>query len=79
MAATSPMAVRRRMGTRWQTLHNSIYLVGFLGVVHYWWQVKLDTREPAIYAVILIVLLGFRLQRRLRPARARSAGSTPAA
>ncbi|HEX2139449.1 MAG TPA: protein-methionine-sulfoxide reductase heme-binding subunit MsrQ [Woeseiaceae bacterium] len=73
MAATSPVAIRRRMGKRWQTLHNSIYLVGLLGVIHYWWQVKLDTREPAIYAVILAVLLGYRLQRRLRPARAHSA------
>lgn len=69
MAATSPMAVRRRMGRRWQTLHNSIYVVGLLGVVHYWWQVKLDTREPAIYAAVLAALLGYRLYRRLRPAR----------
>jgi methionine sulfoxide reductase heme-binding subunit len=77
MAATSPIAVRRRMGKRWQALHNSIYLVGLLGVVHYWWQVKLDTREPAIYAAILVILLGYRLHRRLRPARARDARAAP--
>lgn len=71
MAATSPLAVRRRMGKRWQTLHNSIYAAAVLGIVHFWWQVKLDTREPAVYALILAVLLGFRLRRYLRPARRR--------
>ena len=78
MAATSPIAMRRRMGRRWQVLHNSVYVVGVLGVVHFWWQVKLDTREPAIYAAILIVLLGYRLHRRLtsRP-RARTASPPP--
>lgn len=71
MAVTSPLAVRRRMGKRWQTLHNSIYAVAILGVVHFWWQVKLDTREPLVYAVILGVLFGFRLRRYLRPTRRR--------
>jgi sulfoxide reductase heme-binding subunit YedZ len=32
-----------------------------LAVLHFWWMVKLDTREPALYAVILAVLLGARL------------------
>ena len=72
MAVTSPLAVRRRMGKRWQTLHNSIYAVAILGVVHFWWQVKLDTREPLVYAVILVILLGFRLRRFLRPVRRRA-------
>ena len=71
MAATSPLAVRRRMGKRWQLLHNSIYAVAILGVVHFWWQVKLDAREPLVYAVILGILLGFRLRRYFRPARRR--------
>jgi sulfoxide reductase heme-binding subunit YedZ len=30
-------------------------------VIHYLWLVKADTREPLIYLVILLVLLGFRL------------------
>lgn len=61
MALTSTNGVRRRMGRRWQRLHYSAYAVGVLGVWHFWWQVKLDTREPLIYAVILTVLLGHRL------------------
>ncbi len=66
MAATSTAGIRRRMGRRWQQLHNSIYLVGVLGVWHYWWQVKLDAREPAIYAAILAALLGYRVYEVLR-------------
>jgi len=67
LAATSTNGIRRRMGRRWQTLHNAAYIVGILGVWHYWWQVKLDTTEPLIYAVILALLLGARLFRhRLR-------------
>ena len=65
MALTSPLAVRRRMGRRWQQLHNSVYLVGILAVWHYWWQVKADFREPLVYALVLASLLGFRLWKRL--------------
>ncbi len=64
MAVTSTTGMRRRLGRRWQQLHNSVYVVGILGVWHYWWQVKQDIREPLVYAVILSVLLGYRLWRR---------------
>ncbi|MEX0708437.1 MAG: protein-methionine-sulfoxide reductase heme-binding subunit MsrQ [Woeseia sp.] len=61
MAATSTAAMRRRLGRRWQQLHYSVYIVGILGVWHYWWQVKLDIREPLVYAVMLGILLGYRV------------------
>ena len=64
MAATSTNGMRRSLGKRWQQLHNSVYVVGILGVWHYWWQVKQDIREPLVYAVILTALLGYRLWRR---------------
>ena len=68
LAATSTAAMRRRLGRRWQKLHNWIYAAAVLGVWHYWWQVKLDVSDPAIYAAILAVLLGYRIwQRRKRP------------
>ncbi|MGH8167435.1 MAG: sulfite oxidase heme-binding subunit YedZ [Woeseiaceae bacterium] len=69
MAATSTNGMRRRMGKRWQQLHYSAYLVGILGVWHFWWQVKLDTSEPAFYAAILTALLGYRLHRHLQRKR----------
>jgi len=61
LALTSTNAARRRMGRRWQEMHNLVYLIGIIGVWHYWWQVKLDTTEPLVYAVILVILLGSRL------------------
>jgi len=71
LAVTSTNSMRRRMGRRWQTLHNAAYAIAVLGVWHYWWQVKKDVTEPGIYAAILAVLLGLRLwwRWRKRPAK----------
>jgi len=66
MAVTSPVSIRRSLGKRWQTLHNSVYVIGILAVWHFWWQVKKDFTEPLIYAVILSVLLGLRILWRYR-------------
>jgi len=63
LAATSTARIRRRLGQRWQKLHNAVYVAAILGVWHYWWQVKLDASDPAIYAVILAFLLGYRIWR----------------
>ena len=61
MAVTSTNGMRRRLGKRWQQLHYGAYIAGILGIWHYWWQVKKDIQEPLIYAVILSILLGFRI------------------
>jgi sulfoxide reductase heme-binding subunit YedZ len=66
LAATSTAgAIRRLGGRRWQRLHRLIYLTGIAGVVHYWWKVKADTRDPATFAAVLAVLLGCRILNRL--------------
>ena len=73
LAVTSFTAIRRRMGRRWQALHNMAYVIGILGVWHYWWQVKKDVTEPLVYAAILAVLLGARViwfwRRKKKPSR----------
>jgi len=61
LAVTSTRGMMRRLGRRWQALHRAVYLVGVLAVVHYWWLVKADVRDPFFYAAILAVLLGYRL------------------
>jgi sulfoxide reductase heme-binding subunit YedZ len=38
-----------------------VYLIGILGVIHFWWLVKADILEPMVYALILAVLLGIRV------------------
>ena len=53
-------AIRRLGGRRWQSLHRSVYAIGILAIVHYWWLVKADILEPMIYGLILAALLGMR-------------------
>ena len=64
LAATSTKAMMKRLGRRWQKLHRLVYVIAILGVCHFYWQVKLDTMEPLIYAAILAVLLAFRIKGR---------------
>ena len=66
LALTSTRAAQRRLGRRWQQLHRLAYAIPVLGVLHYWWLVKSDIREPLLYAVILAALLGLRLLWRRR-------------
>ena len=61
LAITSTNAMMRRLGRRWQQLHRLVYLIGFLGVLHYWWLVKKDLTQPLIYGLVLLVLLSLRL------------------
>ena len=66
LAATSTNAMIKRLGgKRWQLLHRLVYLVAIFGVLHYWWLVKKDITQPAIYAAILTILLGYRVVMRL--------------
>ncbi len=62
LAATSTRAMVRRLGgRRWQLLHRLVYLSAVAGVVHYWWKVKSDITIPFRFAVIVAILLGFRV------------------
>jgi methionine sulfoxide reductase heme-binding subunit len=61
LALTSTQRSIRWLGKRWQSLHRLIYATAILGVVHYIWLVKKDIRVPVIYAVILSVLLLYRV------------------
>src|SRR5688572_5407248 len=62
LALTSTQwAIRKMGGRRWQRLHWLIYLSAIAAVIHFWWKVKADTREPLIYAAVLAALLGVRV------------------
>ena len=60
LAITSTVGWIRRLGRNWARLHRLVYAIGVLAVLHFWWLVKSDIREPALYAGILAVLLGWR-------------------
>jgi len=61
LAVTSTNAMIKRLGKNWKRLHQAVYAVAVLGVLHYLWLVKADNREPLIYIVILIALLAVRV------------------
>ena len=61
LAVTSTNKMVERLQYRWTQLHRIVYFIAMLAVLHFWWMVKVDTREPMIYAIILAVLLGLRL------------------
>jgi len=67
LAITSTKGMIRRLGKNWKRLHSLVYLISILVVIHFWWMVKLDVTEPAIYSAILAVLLSERLFRKLKP------------
>jgi sulfoxide reductase heme-binding subunit YedZ len=67
LALTSTKGWIRRLGRRWQTLHRLVYLSGIAGCLHFIWKVKVVIGEPVYYAAVLVVLLGYRLFRHVRP------------
>ncbi len=69
LAVTSTGGWRRRLGRRWQTLHQAIYPATLLVCWHFWWQVKKDFTEPLVYCLCLLGLLMLRAgqARRLPP------------
>ncbi|WP_051412636.1 protein-methionine-sulfoxide reductase heme-binding subunit MsrQ [Pseudoxanthomonas sp. J35] len=73
LAATSTLGWMRRLGRRWGQLHRLVYAIAVLAVLHFWWLVKSDVREPALYAAIAAVLLGWRLYHRLSARRTTAA------
>jgi sulfoxide reductase heme-binding subunit YedZ len=78
LAVTSTAGWMRRLGRRWHRIHKLVYPAAVLGCVHFWWQVKADWREPAVYAAILALLLGWRIHRaRQRAVTARAGRADP--
>lgn len=61
LAVTSSNGMIKRLGgKRWAKLHKLTYLIAALGVLHFYMLVKSDIFYPAIFALILGVLLGYR-------------------
>ncbi len=66
LAVTSTHAMIKRLGKNWKRLHQTIYVIAVLGVLHYLWLVKADNREPLIYIAILAALLAVRVWEQTR-------------
>ncbi|WJV54201.1 protein-methionine-sulfoxide reductase heme-binding subunit MsrQ [Pectobacteriaceae bacterium CE90] len=63
LTLTSTQSSQRKLGSRWQKLHNFIYLVAILAPIHYLWSVKSLSPQPIIYAFIAVILLLFRYKK----------------
>ncbi len=70
LAFTSTTGSMRRLGRNWAKLHKLVYAIAVLAVLHFWWLVKSDIREPALYGGILAALLGCRVYKALQARRA---------
>lgn len=78
LAATSfNRAIKALGAARWQKLHRAVYVVAGLAILHFFWMRagKNDFAEVAVYAVILAVLLGWRLKEALRKRGALAPGA----
>ena len=75
LAATSFNAAIKGLGAkRWQMLHKLVYVIAGLGLLHFFWMRagKNDFSEVFVYAAIVAVLLGWRLQQFLKKNRRKS-------
>lgn len=62
LAATSTDGMVRALGgLRWRRLQQVIYLIGVLGIVHFFQQTKLDVSVPTLVSGVYMWLLGYRL------------------
>ena len=61
LALTSNRALQRRLGRNWRRLHQLVYVILLLGILHFVWLVKADYLQPTIYAIIAVILLLHRL------------------
>ncbi len=61
LAVTSNKVMIRKLGRRWKPLHSLVYPISVLALLHYAWMVKADLLQPAIYLLVLILLLAYRL------------------
>ncbi len=57
LAITSNQAMVRSLGKKWKALHQLVYLVVLLGILHFLLLVKADYLEASIYAIIAVILL----------------------
>jgi sulfoxide reductase heme-binding subunit YedZ len=67
LALTSTNASIKRLGAaRWKLVHRLAYVSAIAGVLHFYLLVKADISKPIAFAVVLTVLLGYRLVTVLR-------------
>lgn len=62
LAATSTQWAMRKLGKNWKRLHQTVYGIGILAIIHYLWAVKTVTTKPFVFTIILVLLLVIRVK-----------------
>ena len=63
LTLTSTQYAQRKLGRRWQYLHNVVYLVAILAPIHYLWSVKILSPQSILYALLALGLLAWRYKK----------------
>ena len=66
LGVTSTNSMVRRLGKNWKRLHKFVYAASILAIVHLLWILRTDVTEAVIYGVLLAILLGYRIVRKLK-------------
>ena len=63
LAATSTDGMVRRLGPlRWRRLHQAVYAIALLALIHYFQQTKADVTVPTFVAGLFLWLIAYRLE-----------------
>ena len=66
LGVTSTNSMVRRLGKNWKRLHKFVYAASILAIVHLLWILRTDVTEAVIYGVLVAILLGYRIFRKLK-------------
>ena len=66
LGVTSTNSMVRRLGKNWKRLHKFVYAASILAIVHLLWILRTDVTEAVIYGVLLAILMGYRIFRKLK-------------
>ena len=61
LAVTSTNKMMLRLKKRWKLLHRLVYPISVMATLHYFWMTRADFRQPTLVAVILALLLLYRV------------------
>ena len=61
LAVTSSNKMISRLKKRWKKIHQLIYVIAILAILHFFWLVKKDMTEPFIFASVIAILLAVRI------------------
>lgn len=61
LGLTSNRWSQRKLGLRWRALHRLVYPMAIFACLHFIWLVREDYRQPVLYALLLCLLLLWRV------------------